>query len=144
MTFFFRSLRQKNPIPYDLYHEKAQTASEQWSKPFWHFIILVGQWGSLFHGLWNDPYVTRKYFIPYITQPTWGLTTAQVKNTGASKHFSPCGVCETFGRKDEFPNKFNKQRNRNHFEFCIHIHIYIHMSKQNCLYTVYFIFPLHP
>lgn len=53
--FFFRSLRQKNPIPYDLYHEKAQTASEQWSN-----LSDI----SLFWLVNGDPYFMAYEMIP--------------------------------------------------------------------------------
>lgn len=68
----------------------------------------------------------------------WGLTAAQVENTGASKFFSPCGVCATFGREDEFPNRFNKKGTEITLNFVfIYIHIYIYVYIKLSIHSTY-------
>ena len=63
--FFFQIIAAEKSHP--IWFAPWKSSNSKWTviKPFWHFTILVGQWGFVFHGLWNDPHETRKHFIPY-------------------------------------------------------------------------------
>lgn len=133
---FFRSLRQKNPIPYNLYHEQAQTAV---IKTFLTFHSSGWPRGIPISWLMKWSLCNLEVFHP-LTQPTSGVwPLLKSKTLARAKICLLVESAQPLDRRMSFQTDSTQKRNRNHFEFCfVYVYnMYIHMSINVCVYIMY-------